>query len=242
MWPNGSSNGDSGPNRRNASQIRSRTVGCSAVRGADSRPPPRLGCPTGPAMRECPPAPPARRSPRRSHGIRCSRPVGREGRQAKDESNGQPCRPVAGPPPGGRQEDPDRPDHQLGEPGGSAGPGVQLDREQPLTAPDQGDRRAGQQRVRGANGKPLATEEPQEQQEADADDGHTRPGRAVAARRLRRRGGGARRGRRWNPEPSFIRPSTSRGGPRRSSRPTPDRVDPDSGCRRSTAAEGLLAD
>ena len=193
-------------------------------------------------MRECPPAPPARRSPRRSHGIRCSRPVGREGRQAKDESNGQPCRPVAGPPPGGRQEDPDRPDHQLGEPGGSAGPGVQLDREQPLTAPDQGDRRAGQQRVRGANGKPLATEEPQEQQEADADDGHTRPGRAVAARRLRRRGGGARRGRRWNPEPSFIRPSTSRGGPRRSSRPTPDRVDPDSGCRRSTAAEGLLAD
>ena len=45
-----------------------------------------------------------------------------------------------------------------------------------------------------------------------------------------------------NPEPSFIRPSTSRGGPRRSSRPTPDRVDPDSGCRRSTAPEGLLAD
>ena len=41
------------------------------------------------------------------------------------------------------------------------------------------------------------------------------PGRAVAARRFRWRGGGARRGRRWNPlapkltEPRFIRPRTS---------------------------------
>ena len=54
--------------------------------------------------------------------------------------------------------------------------------------------------------------------------------------------GGARRGRRWKSGTLVLSaPSTSRG-PRRSAGSTPDWVDPDSGCRRSTAPEGFLAD